>query len=47
MKDYYSFVYLDNEAIDILYPQVFGDIVEKILFIRARKVLMHLLMRTY
>ena len=29
MKDYYSFVYLDNDAIDILYPQVFGDIVEK------------------
>ena len=29
MKNYYSFVYLDNDAIDTLYPQVFGDIVEK------------------
>lgn len=29
MKDYYSFIYLDDDAIDILYPQVFGDIVEK------------------
>ena len=29
MKDYYSFVYLDNDAIDILFPQIFGDVVEK------------------
>jgi len=29
MKDFYSFVYLDDDAIKILYPQVFGDIIEK------------------
>ena len=29
MKDFYSFVYLDDDAIEILYPQVFGDIIEK------------------
>lgn len=29
MKDYYSFVYLDSDAIDMLYPQVFGDIIER------------------
>ena len=29
MKDYYSFIYLDNDSIDILYPQVFGDITER------------------
>lgn len=29
MKNYYSFVYLDNDAIDTLYPQVFGDVIEK------------------
>ena len=29
MKDFYSFVYLDDDAIEILYPQVFGEIIEK------------------
>lgn len=29
MKDYFSFVYLDNSNIDDLYPQIFGDVIEK------------------
>ncbi len=29
MKEYYSFVYLDIDSIDNLYPQVFGDIIER------------------
>lgn len=28
MSDYYSFIYLDNDIIEDLYPQIFGDIVE-------------------
>lgn len=27
MKDYYSFVYLDNEMIEDLYPQIFDDVI--------------------
>ena len=29
MKKYYSYIYLDSTVIDDLYPQIFGDIIEK------------------
>lgn len=29
MKRHYSYVYLDDDQIDILYPQVFGDIIKR------------------
>ncbi|MCD7872913.1 MAG: hypothetical protein LUG21_06425 [Clostridiales bacterium] len=29
MKDYYSFIYLDEQMIEILYSQIFDNIVER------------------